>query len=164
MSIWGVDVGTSNVAATKRFSDGSFEFYFLKFDPNQDPYDIHRIICDFVSELSLHELDVVYIESVFYRFNVRTLIRLTRVAHSLNISFGDGVDKVSYVDNNTWRSKLFGTSKIKKEACQDKAYEWWPEILEYPKYKRGHLADSRCIAEYGYLRLRENMENNEEHN
>lgn len=152
MVIWGVDVGTSN-SAIARISGEEIDFYFLKFDSNLDPYTIHSIVYEFISGLEPVEGDIVSIESVFYRFNIKTLIRLSRVAHSLYIAFGEHGSNVSYVDNNTWRSRLFGTSKIKKEVCQEQAYEKWPQLMDYPKSKRSHLADAAWIAEYGRSRV-----------
>jgi hypothetical protein len=150
MYIWGCDVGTSNTAITRMSLDGEISPYFTKFDSNLDPLVIHQTLLEFIKDLSPNGEDIVCI--VFYRFNVKTLIRLTRVAHSLYVGFGEYTEDITYVDNNTWRSTLFGTSKIKKEECQEQAYLWFPELLEYPKTKRGHMSDSTCIAEHGRRR------------
>lgn len=155
MHFWGIDVGTTNTAVTRMDDEGNVEPYFLKFDSNEDPYVIHCKLQEFLSELDIQCYDVINIESVFYRFNIKTLIRLSRVAHSLYVICSSFSEDVGYVDNNTWRSQLFGTSKIKKEECQKQAYEWWPVLQEYKKTEKSHMADSTCIAEYSRRRYLE---------
>ncbi len=142
---WGCDLGTTNVALSYLEGEKAYS-YFSEFKPDLDPYEIHTVLKDHADGLPLEEGDVLAIEAVFAGPNQRTFARMTRVAHSVNLLFAERGARVFYLDNNAWRKILYGTSRIKKEACIERALERWTFLGQYPKKTRGHRSDSLSLA------------------
>lgn len=148
-TIYGVDLGTGNVSISAVAGTG-VSTYHLKFNPASRPFDIHETIREFIDPIEPRGM--VFIEGIFKGPSMRTYERMTRVAHSLDVVFGEHHCSTEYVNATSWRKTLFSDSRIKKELAQKWVIEQYPILLHTPAGERGHRADALCVALAGGIK------------
>lgn len=151
LPVYGIDFGSTNVSVGVLEGE-SAESYFTSLDSSKGSLNTHESIKRFVERLNPPKGSMVFIEGVFKGINQNTYGKMIKVSHSLEISFQGLGCSVEHLHASSWRSTLFGTSKVKKEYCQEWAAEQFPFLLDYKKSERGHRADSLCIALGGAVR------------
>ncbi len=106
---------------------------------------------EFNEVLKEYSPKAVFIEGAIYLQNVKTTLMIARM---IDMVIANCIkENIFYyiVDNKSWKKDILGNGKATKEQIMSFAKTKWGGIF----HENQNLADSSCIAFYGWRRLNE---------